>query len=253
MHALLTVVTNSTAAVDVILRDAKTQRLVAKGRYTEQGPHELRARASAYLHSTAEAARSAVLRLQHTAESVTNRADSSTPNNAVSAAKQAASENASDPAERGSAYTSEHHTLADAKQAASAYVSSATSAVKAAAQRLQHAAGGALQLLADKAVQQGYLEVQQAGTFCLGVLTLCMHCLDVLTLCMHLQKVLQRLPQRPIQQRPLDLQNVHALLPCRARSVCMHAAESGLQLLPAQAPEQGLTQVQIACNSHSMS
>ena len=77
LSALPIAVTSASASVEVILRDAKSQKLVAKGRYTEQAPHTIRATASAYLTNAASAARSAVQRLQTAAESALQRADHS--------------------------------------------------------------------------------------------------------------------------------------------------------------------------------
>ena len=68
-------VSNSSASVDVILQDSASHKLIAKARYTEQAPHRLRARATAYLTNAATAARSAVQRLQTAAEHALQRAD----------------------------------------------------------------------------------------------------------------------------------------------------------------------------------
>ena len=63
-------VTSISASVEVTLQDAKSQRLVAKGRYTEQAPHTIKSRASAYLTTAASAAKSTLQRLQTAAEHV---------------------------------------------------------------------------------------------------------------------------------------------------------------------------------------
>ena len=68
--------TSVSASAEVTLHDAKSHRLVAKGRYTEQAPHTFRARASAYLTNAASAAKSAVQRLQTAAENVLHRDES---------------------------------------------------------------------------------------------------------------------------------------------------------------------------------
>ena len=68
-------VTSSTSSVDVILQDSTSQKLVAKARYTEQAPHTIRARATAYLTNAATAAKSAVQRVQTAAEHAMQRAE----------------------------------------------------------------------------------------------------------------------------------------------------------------------------------
>ena len=68
--------TSSTAAVDVIVQDSNSQKLIAKARYTEQAPSSIKARANAYFNSAATAARSAVHRVQNAAEHALQRSDS---------------------------------------------------------------------------------------------------------------------------------------------------------------------------------
>ena len=106
--------------MDVILQDAKSKRLVAKGRYTEQAPHGIRAKASSYLHNAAAAARAAVQRLQQSAESITHKAEDVLFEDLNEEHAESA--------------------VMKAKGTPSAYVASATASVKAAAQKLQHAA-----------------------------------------------------------------------------------------------------------------
>ncbi|KAL0027083.1 hypothetical protein WJX79_004282 [Trebouxia sp. C0005] len=78
-------VTNASASVDVILQNATSHKMIAKGRYTEQAPHTIRARASAYFNTAASKARSAVHRLQTAAEGALQRNGSVAAN--LSAAK----------------------------------------------------------------------------------------------------------------------------------------------------------------------
>lgn len=115
--------------MDVILQDAKSKRLVAKGRYTEQAPHGIRAKASSYLHNAATAARAAVQRLQQSAESIAHKAEDVLFEDSNAEHAETA--------------------VAKAKGTASAYVASATASVKAAAQKLQHAAETVLHSAAD--------------------------------------------------------------------------------------------------------
>ena len=122
-------VTNNVAAVDVTLQDAKFKRLVAKGRYTEQAPHGIRAKASSYLHNAAAAARAAVQRLQQSAESITHKAEDVLFEDLNEQHAESA--------------------VMKAKGTASAYVASATASMKAAAQKLQHAAETVLHSAAD--------------------------------------------------------------------------------------------------------
>lgn len=126
--------------MDVILKDAKTKRLVARARYTEQIPHGIRAKASTYLHNAATAARAAVQRLQQGAESISHKAE------------QILFE---DDADQGHA----EHAVVTAKSTASAYVESATASVKAAAQRLQHAAETVLRSAPDATSHSSHSEV----------------------------------------------------------------------------------------------
>lgn len=67
--------TSSTAAVDVIVQDSTSQKLIAKARYTEQAPSSIKARANAYFNSAATAAKSAVQRVQNAAEHALQRSD----------------------------------------------------------------------------------------------------------------------------------------------------------------------------------
>ena len=115
--------TNASASVNVSLQDAISHKLVAKGRYTEQAPHTIRARASAYLTTAASAARSAVHRLQAVAESALQRADSTTG----SQSNQAGSDQSQ-----------------DIKHKAMASLANAGATVRAAAHRLQVAADSVL-------------------------------------------------------------------------------------------------------------
>ena len=131
-------VSNNVAAVDVNLRDAKTRRLVARARYTEQTPHGIRAKASTYLHNAATAARAVVQRLQQGAESISHKAE------------QILFE---DDADEGHA----EHAVVNAKS--TAYVESATASVKAAAQRLQHAAETVLRSSPDAPTHSSNAEV----------------------------------------------------------------------------------------------
>lgn len=68
--------TSSTAAVDVIVQDSISHKLIAKARYTEQAPSSIKARANAYFNSAATAAKSAVHRVQNAAEHALQRSDS---------------------------------------------------------------------------------------------------------------------------------------------------------------------------------
>lgn len=128
-------VTSASASVDVILQDATSHKLVAKARYTEQAPHTMRARASAYLTNAASAARSAVHRLQTAAESALQYPDSSSADQSSPAE--------SDPAP-------------DIKQKAMTSLTSAGATVRAAAHRLQMAA--------DSVLRSSLAGVQQAQT-----------------------------------------------------------------------------------------
>lgn len=114
--------------MDVVLQDATTKRLVARARYIEQAPHGIRAKAASYLHSAATAAKSAVQRLQQNAGSIRHKAGDIL-------------------FEDSNGQHAEHAEpiLGTAREAASAYMASATATMKAAAQRLQHAAENALQ------------------------------------------------------------------------------------------------------------
>lgn len=102
--------------------------MIAKGRYTEQAPHTIRARASAYFNTAASAARSAVHRLQTAAESALQRSGSS----AASLSEQTES-----------AHT-ESDQMPDIRHKAMVSLTSAGAAVKAAAHRLQTAADNVL-------------------------------------------------------------------------------------------------------------
>ena len=135
--------------MDVILRDAKTKRLVARARYTEQTPHGIRAKASTYLHNAATAARAAVQRLQQGAESISHKAE------------QILFE---DDTDEGHAEHAER-AVVGAKSTASAYVESATASVKAAAQRLQHAAETVLRSAPDATSHSSNAEVVCVATF----------------------------------------------------------------------------------------
>ncbi|KAL3158495.1 hypothetical protein ABBQ38_010727 [Trebouxia sp. C0009 RCD-2024] len=114
-------VSNSSASVDVILQDCTSHKLIAKARYTEQAPHQIRARATAYLNNAATAARSAVQRLHTAAEHALQRADG------ASAAAQSDSDKGS-----------------DIRHKAMASLTAAGATVRAAAHRLQLAADSAL-------------------------------------------------------------------------------------------------------------
>ncbi len=120
---MLAAVTSATASVDVTLQDATSHRLVAKSRYTEQAPHTIRGRASAYLTTAASAARSAVQRLQTAAESALQRTD-------IGSA--------------GESYQSGPDQSPDIRHKAMASLTTAAAAVRAAAHRLQLAADGVL-------------------------------------------------------------------------------------------------------------
>lgn len=118
----------------ITLRDAKSKRLVAKAHYTELTPHGIRAKATSYMHNAASAAKAALQRLQQNAESIRHKAGDIL-------------------FEDSHAEHAEHAepVWGHARKAASAYVASATSTVKSAAQKLQHAAGNALQPASDEA------------------------------------------------------------------------------------------------------
>lgn len=107
--------------MDVILQDCTSHKLIAKARYTEQAPHQIRARATAYLNNAATAARSAVQRLHTAAEHALQRADG------ASAAAQSDSDKGS-----------------DIRHKAMASLTAAGATVRAAAHRLQLAADSAL-------------------------------------------------------------------------------------------------------------
>lgn len=113
-------VTSSSAAVEVVLQDCTSHKLIAKARYTEQAPPRIRARATAYLTNAATAARSAVQRLQTAAEHALQRTDSSP-------AAQPDSDKSS-----------------DIRHKAMASLATAGATVRAAAHRLQLAADSAL-------------------------------------------------------------------------------------------------------------
>ncbi len=102
--------------------------MIAKGRYTEQAPHTIRARASAYFNTAASAARSAVHRLQTAAESALQRSGSS----AASLLEQTESAR------------TESDQMPDIRHKAMVSLTSAGAAVKAAAHRLQTAADNVL-------------------------------------------------------------------------------------------------------------
>ncbi len=102
--------------------------MIAKGRYTEQAPHTIRARASAYFNTAASAARSAVHRLQTAAEMALQRNASS----AASSSEQTESAHA------------ESDQTQDIRRKAMASLTSAGATVKAAAHRLQVAADNVL-------------------------------------------------------------------------------------------------------------
>jgi len=121
-------VTNASASVDVILQTATSHRMIAKGRYTEQAPQTIRARASAYFNTAASAARSAVHRLQTAAEIALQRNDST----AASLSEQTESAHA------------ESDQTQDIRHKAMASLTSAGATVKAAAHRLQVAADNVL-------------------------------------------------------------------------------------------------------------
>lgn len=133
-------VTNASASVDVILQHATSHKMIAKGRYTEQAPHTVRARASAYFHTAASAARSAVQRLQTAAESALQRNASS----AASSSEQTESAHA------------ESDQTQEIRRKAMASLTSAGATVKAAAHRLQVAA--------DNVLRPSSGESQQAQT-----------------------------------------------------------------------------------------
>ncbi|KAL3160187.1 hypothetical protein ABBQ32_010950 [Trebouxia sp. C0010 RCD-2024] len=114
-------VSNSSASVDVILQDSTSHKLIAKARYTEQAPHRIRARATAYLSNAATAARSAVQRLQTAAEHALQRADGTS-----------------------SAAQSESDKSSDIRYKAMASLTAAGATVRAAAHRVQLAADSVL-------------------------------------------------------------------------------------------------------------
>ena len=120
--------TNASASVDVILQNATSHKMIAKGRYTEQAPHIIRARASAYFNMAATAAKSAVHRLQTAAGSALQRNASS----AASSSEQTESADA------------ESDQTQDIRRKAMASLTSAGATVKAAAHRLQVAADNVL-------------------------------------------------------------------------------------------------------------
>lgn len=126
-------VTNASASVDVILQNATSHKMIAKGRYTEQAPHTIRARASAYFNTAASKARSAVHRLQTAAEGALQRNGSVAAN--LSAAKVS---------EQTESVHTESDQMQDVRQKAMATLTSAGAAVKAAAHRLQVAADNTL-------------------------------------------------------------------------------------------------------------
>ena len=121
-------VTNASASVDVILHNATSRKMIAKGRYTEQAPHTIRARASAYFNTAASAARSAVNRLQTAAES---------------ALQGNASSDASSSEQTESARAQSDQTQ-DIRHKAMVSLTNAGTTVKAAAHRLQAAADNML-------------------------------------------------------------------------------------------------------------
>ena len=133
-------VTKSSAAVDVVLQDSASHKLIAKARYTEQAPHTIKLKATAYLTHAASAAKSAVQRLQTAAEHALQRPDSST-----------VAESESDQSQ-----------LPDMRQKVAASLSKASATVRAVAHRLQVAADAALR---SSAADQAQSPLEQANTF----------------------------------------------------------------------------------------
>ena len=132
--------TNNSASVDVVLQDSASNKLIAKARYTEQAPHTIRAKATAYLTNAASAARSAVQRLQTAAEHALQRPDST-------ALSQADSDKIPGP---------------DIRHKAVASLTSAGASVRAAAHRLQAAADSVLH---SSPADDGQTPIDKAKTF----------------------------------------------------------------------------------------
>lgn len=132
--------TNASASVDVILQNATSCKMIAKGRYTEQAPHTIRARASAYFNTAASAARSAVNRLQTAAESALQGNASS----AASSSEQTESAHA------------QSDQTQDIRHKAMVSLTNAGATVKAAAHRVQAAA--------DNMLRSSSADSQQAET-----------------------------------------------------------------------------------------
>ncbi len=130
--------------------------MIAKGRYTEQAPHTVRARASAYFNTAASAARSAVHRLQTAAESALQRTDSS----GASSSEQTESAHA------------ESDQTQDIRHKAMVSLTSAGATVKAAAHRLQVAADNVLRSSSGDAQQaetnstENNADSTEVGNFC---------------------------------------------------------------------------------------
>ena len=151
--------TNASASVDVILQNATTHKMIAKGRYTEQAPHTIRARASAYFNTAATAAKSAVHRLQTAAESALQRNASS----AASSSEQTESADA------------ESDQTQNIRRKAVASLTSAGATVKAAAHRLQVAADNVLRSssgdaqLAETNSAENSADSTEVGNYCNAV------------------------------------------------------------------------------------
>ena len=131
-------VAGANASVDVTLRDSHSQRLVAKGRYTEQAPHARQGRASAYLRNGIAAAKSAVQRLQTAAEHALHRDNSNTAGQLTNQTGRRNGSSGQSVDQSGS------ETVSDLRNRTMASFGQARASVRAAAQRLQHAADNAL-------------------------------------------------------------------------------------------------------------
>ena len=131
--------TSISASVEVTLQDAKSHRLVAKGRYTEQAPHTIKSRASAYLTTAASAAKSTLQRLQTAAEHVLHTDGQSINSGSISHQAGNGSSIASSAGGDGARVLA-----SDLQQKVMASFGQAGMTARAAANRLQRAADSAL-------------------------------------------------------------------------------------------------------------